>query len=60
MGGIERMEHVSLTSRNIIHHKLISREKVFEYNKIFIIYYLLLLFHQSRYIWNKVSELQTL
>lgn len=59
VGGIQPMEQVSLL-RNIIHHKLISREKVFEYNKIFIIYYLLLLFHQSRYLWNKVSELQTL
>lgn len=52
------MEHVSLTSRNIIHHKLISLEKAFEY-KIFIIYHLLLL-RQSQYLWNKVSELQTL
>lgn len=58
MGGVERMEHVSLTSRNIIHHKLISLEKAFEY-KIFIIYHLLL-FRQSQYLWNKVSELQTL
>lgn len=57
MGGVEQMEHVSLTSRNIIHHKLISLEKAFEY-KIFIIY--LLLLRQSQYLWNKVSELQTL
>ena len=59
MGGVERMEHVSLTSLNIIHHKLISQGKAFEYNKIFTIYHLLL-FRQSQYIWNKVSELQTL
>ena len=57
MGGVEQMEHVSLTSRNIIHHKLISLEKAFEYT-IFIIY--LLLLRQSQYLWNKVSELQTL
>ena len=53
------MEHVSLTFRNIVHHKRIRLEKAFQYNEIFIIYHLLL-FRQSQFIWNKVSDLQTL
>lgn len=64
VGGVERVEPAALAAAalapqiNILLHKQISREKVFEYNKISFIYNLLL-FRQPQYTWSRVSELET-
>lgn len=42
----------------VVNHKHISREKALEYNEIPLMSYLLL-FHQSPYTCNRLSELQT-
>lgn len=64
VGGVERVEPAALAAAalapqiNIILHKQISREKAFEYNRISLIYNLLL-FRQPQYTWSRVSELET-